>query len=1112
MSLRLVYGRMGSGKTSLCIRESISTERPVFFITPEQFTFTAEKRICALANIHGLSGVEVLSFKRLAQRALSTRAGAALPKLDARTRAILLQKLLMDNAGELTVLSGLVKEQGAAGALGKLLCEMKRYAITPEVLRKAATHLPHLDSKLQDLALLQEAFDNAIRERFSEQEEEIPRLAALLRNENVFAGREIYFDRFDGFDASEYAVIGALLRQNIRVTVTICCLPEEEKVPAFVLHAKMAKRLLAIARENGAEIEQSVILKKERPAEKSLQYLEKAYFTYPTTPSPDVPQGLRLVTAPNPLEEVHYAARRILELCRERGYLFRDIAIAVRNTGAYERYMEAVLPAYGIPFFMDRTIHILEHPLTVFVLSALEIITKGCNYESMFRYIKSGFLRLKADTIDALENYVLATGIHGDIWKSEEKWNLKLQAYTEKESEEDEAFACLADATRRKVMEPILHLQTALKSGKTAIEKCKALYAFVENMQVPKRVKALCKLFEKRGDYASSAEYKGVFNDFVEALDGVCDTFGNEPISTKRLYDILCTAFGEAETGVIPASQDGVSVGGVDRIKGYAVRALLVLGTQDGVFPAPPETGGILNSYDRTILSEFGIELATNAATAQFEEEHLIYKCMTIPSELLEFSYPAANMEGSAQRSSRIFQRMQAIFPKVEHKNLLLGIPEEEKISVPSQTLQQLIHAMLKGEADASMLEAYGWLLENMPEETNAAIKSLSYKNKTVLLSKETMDALLGETISTSVSRLEKLAACPFSYYTTYILGATQRRVMQPGSADAGRFLHDFLDMFSRRLVENGRTWKTVDAAYIDEEFKEIVPILDRRLSPFMLEHSPRYAHLFIRLQDAVRKGVTMLATHMKKSAFEPMGYELSFSENGDLKPLVITLPNGKKVKLTGRIDRADVLKTGEGTFVRILDYKSGAKQFELDDVFWGLNLQLAVYLSAMCAPENASIVGKNQKPAGMLYFQLSDPVLNASPADDTAVLERMRAQKFKLKGLLVNDETILKAMDANLDSTSDILPVQMHAAGIRGSVATGPQFEVLDAYVKKTVKRLLSELESGSVNISPYKKTNETACTYCRYAAFCAHDRHTYRDFQAQKPEEVWQAMEKEV
>lgn len=1112
MSLRLVYGRMGSGKTSLCIREAISCGRPVFFITPEQFTFTAEKRICALTNIHGLSGVEVLSFKRLAQRALSTRAGAALPKLDARTRAIILQKLLMDNAGDLTALSGLVKEQGAAGALGKLLCEMKRYSVTPEALRKAASHLPHVAPKLRDLALLQEAFDDAIRERFSEQEEEIPRLAALLQHENVFAGREIYFDRFDGFDASEFAVIGALLRQNVRVTVTICCLPEEENIPAFILHAKMAKRLLTIARENGAEIEPSVILRRERPAEEALQYLERAYFAYPTKPYADEPKGLRLVTAPNPLEEVHYAARRILELCRERGYLFRDIAIAVRNTAAYERYMEAVLPAYGIPFFMDRTIHILEHPLTVFVLSALEIITKGCSYESMFRYIKSGFLHFQTDTIDTLENYVLATGIRGDIWKSEEKWNLKLCAYAEKESEEDAKIACLADATRRRIMEPILNLQSALKTGKTAVEKCKALYAFVESMRVPRRVKALCKLFEKRGDYAASAEYKGVFNDFIGALDGVCDAFGDEPISTKRLYEVLRTAFGEAETGVIPASQDGVSVGGVDRIKGYAVRALLVLGTQDGVFPAPAESGGILNSYDRAVLSEFGMELATNAATAHFEEEHLIYKCLTIPSELLEFSYPAANMEGSAQRSSRIFQRVQAVFPKVEHKNLLLEDAEEEKISVPSQTLQHVLYALLKGEASDTMLEAYGWLLENMPEETSAATKSLSYKNKTVSLSKKTIAAFLGEAISTSVSRLEKLAACPFAYYATYMLGATERRVMQPGSADAGRFLHDFLDMFSKRLVENGRTWKTVDNSYIDDECKEIFPILDRRLSPFMLEHSPRYAHLFIRLQDAVRKGVNVLASHMKKSVFEPMGYELSFSENGDLKPLVITLPNGKKVKLTGRIDRADVLKTGGGSFVRILDYKSGAKRFELDDVFWGLNLQLAVYISAMCTPENAPIVGENPKPAGMLYFQLSDPVLDASPADDTAVLEKMRAQKFKLKGLLVNDETILKAMDANLGATSDILPVQIHSSGIRGSVATGPQFEVLDAYVKKTVKRLLSELESGCVNISPYKKGNETACTYCRYAAFCAHNGHTYREIQTQKPEKIWQAMEKEV
>lgn len=1112
MPLRLIFGRIGSGKTSLCMQEALEKESPVYFVTPEQFTFTAEKRLCEKVNVHGLSGVEVLSFKRLALRVLSQCEGAALPRLDTRTKAILLQKILVDCAPKLTALGTLGREPGSVSALGRLFGEMKRYSVSPKALRAAAERLPASRAKLYDLAFLFEKYEAAIRDRFLDRDDDISRLAAVLAHENLVEGTEIFLDRFDGFDAAEFAAIEAMLRNGTRVTVTVALRPGDENLPAFSLHAQMVRRLLGAARACGAEIEENVILTRPRPAAEGLCTLEEAYPAYPVNPIHGVPEGLALVTASNPLEEVHRAARRILELCRENGYLFRDIAIAARNTASYERYIEAVLPSYGIPFFMDRTINILEHPFTVFILSAMEVLLRGCSYESMFRYIKSGFLRLQPDTVDALENYVLATGIRGDIWKSEEKWNLKLSAYAKQETEEETELTAIADDTRQRIMAPLLAFGEALKSGKTAAEKCDAIYTFLENMKVQRRVLALCKLSEKRGDYALAAEYRGVYNDFIDALDGVCDAFGDENISTRRLYEVLRAALGEFETGIIPSSQDGVSVGSIDRIKGYDVKALLVLGTEDGVFPASPEKGGLLNDGERSALAEQGLEIPTADTKTSLEEEHLIYKCMTIPSEILEFSYSAAGMEGRARRPSCIFTRIMEIFPNVPHRNMLLGLKDDDMISVPQNTLGYLLEALRTGTASPMMLESYGWLLENYPSETKAAVEGILHQNHTVRLSEETVKAYMGGTLSASVSRLEKLAGCPFSYYATYILGAKERQIMRPGSQDAGRFLHDFLDVFSRRLHENGMRWKDIDDAYIDKEFTEIVPMLDRRISTFMLENSPRFAHLFARLRKAVRVGISMLSRHMKKCAFEPLGYELSFGEGGDIAPLTFTLPGGGEVRLSGRIDRADLLRSEKGNFVRIIDYKSGAKSFELDDVYDGLNLQLAVYISALCAPQNAIVLGENVKPSGMLYFRLVDPVVDAHPEEDAAVLEKMRRQKFKLNGLLVSDEDILKAMDSEIGASSDVLPARIQSTGVRGSVASGAQFEILDAYVKKTVSRLLKALGEGNIEISPYKKGDISACTYCNFAAFCAHDGSRYRHLEKAKAEEIWQAMEAEV
>ncbi len=1114
MSLRLIYGKIGSGKTSLCIREALASEKHVYFITPEQYTFTAEKRICSLVNVHGLGGVEVLSLKRLAARVLAETAGAALPRLSARTKSILLQKILIDNAKKLTVLQTLCKGQGAASALGKLFSEMKRYLITPEELREAAASLPKLEKKLLDVALLFQEYSSAIEDRFSDGDDDLYHFAAAITKENVLGDTEIYLDRFDGFDASEFAAIEAILRAGIRVTVTLCFSPGEEKLPPFVLHAKMANRLLYIAKEAGATIEAPVILSRPRPAAPALQFLENAYFTYPTSVYNGVPEGLSLVAAQNPLGEVHHTAVQILRLCREKGYLYRDIAIAVRNTGDYERYLAAILPGYGIPFFMDRTIHIVEHPFTVFILSALELITKGYTYETMFRYIKSGFLRIPAETIDALENYVLATGIRGDTWKSEEKWNVRMSVYAERETPEETELQAIADATRRKIVTPLCRLEENLKAQKTAAGKCEALYTFLEEMQVPRRVGALSRLFEKNGEYPTAAEYRGVYNDFIDALDGVCDAFGDKNISIRRLYEVLKTALGDVETGIIPAAQDGVSVGSIDRIKGYEVKALFVLGTQDGVFPAAPERGGLLNGTERRMLAEYGLAFVDTEGRARLEEEHLIYKCITIPSSHLSFSFPAASMEGNAQHPSRIYQRVLEIFPKVPTKSLLLGLSEEDKISVPEITLQYLAHDLRSGKAGEKMLAAYGWLLENLPEKTKAAISAMAHQNQARTLSRETIRAFMGNTMTSSVTRLEKLAACPFSYYAYYILGAKERKIMQPGATDAGRFLHDFLDVFSRRLRERGVRWQDVDEAYIDKEFESIVPLLDRRLSAYMIENSARFAHLFVRLKNAVRTAIGVLADHMKKCAFQPLGYELSFGKDGDLAPISFTLPGGTRVELSGRIDRADALSLPEnqGTLVRILDYKSGAKSFALDDVYLGLNLQLAVYITALCSPENALLTGGEAKPCGMLYFRLMDPVLDASPQESDEVVENLRRKKFKLQGLVLSDEKVLQAMDSDIGKSSDILPARLLSTGVGGSVASGKQFEMLSRHVTKTVTKLLSCLEKGDVSISPYRKGTEAACTYCKFSAFCAHDGSAYRMLENRTAAEIWEEMEAET
>ncbi len=1107
MSLRLVYGHIGSGKTSFCIHEALSLNEPCLYIVPEQFTFTAEQRICAAVNVHGLGGVETLSFKRLASRVLASAKGAALPRLDGRMKAIIVQKLLLEHKDNLLMFKNADKDMSLAGELCTLFGELKRYNITPEILRNSAENLPRYSNKFSDIAFLLEKYEETIYERYADRDDDIKMLGEVLLASNYIKDKEVFIDRFDGFDPAELAVIRAMLSVAKRVTVTVSLLPEDQNKNAFMLHANMANKLTAIAKEMHIPVEKNVNLGTRKIDNNELAFLEKAYFTYPTPIFENKTESIKLLAAANPLEEAHHAARSIVKLCRDKGYRYRDIAITARNIDMYEPFLSAAFMSYDIPFFMDRRINILKHPFTVFVLSALELILHGYSYDVMFRYIKSGFVRTRREAVDTLENYVLATGIRGNTWKTEENWRVRAKVYGNEETDEEKECASIADAARRHIIEPITHLEEALRIGKSAAEKCKAIYQFLIETKAKRRVLAIAKLFEKKGEMALAAEYRGVYNDFIDALDGIYESFGDETISIHRLYDMLRVGLGNFETGIIPSSADSVSGGSIDRIKGYNVKALFVLGVTDGVFPASPERGGILPEAERTALSSCGVEIATMENKTIFEEEHLIYKCITMPSSFLCFSYAASDMEGTAMRPSRIYNRIREIFPAVYEVSELMGLTSDEKISVPEITIRHVLSALRTKTADETLRRAMGWLLENRKDEMTSAFSGLCERDTELTLKPETLRAYFGDTFHTSVTRLEKQASCPFSYYTSYILGAKERKIMQPAATDAGRFLHDFIDVFSKRLRENNMNWRAVDSTYIDKEFSIIAPMLNHKINPYAIENSPRLAFLFTRLRVAVRASILMLSEHMRASAFEPLGYELVFDEKGDFLPLTFSLPGGKTVKLTGRIDRADTLYSAEKnqTLLRIIDYKSGTPSFDLGDIYNGLSLQLAVYLSALCTPSNAPFIGKNPIAAGMLYFKIDDPIVDALPSEEKETIHSLYRKKFKLSGLVLSDTAVLEAMDKNVGRSSDVIPARLSGGNPSGNVATEKQFAATADAAMQAAKRLSQEILSGNISVSPYKKENKTACTYCKYRSFCVHDGKTYRTFEEKTPAEIW-------
>jgi ATP-dependent helicase/nuclease subunit B len=392
-------------------------------------------------------------------------------------------------------------------------------------------------------------------------------------------------------------------------------------------------------------------------------------------------------------------------------------------------------------------------------------------------------------------------------------------------------------------------------------------------------------------------------------------------------------------------------------------------------------------------------------------------------------------------------------------------------------------------------------------------LQGFSYSNQVGLIRQERVRKLYGSNIHTSVSRLEKYSACPFSYYVEYGLKAKERHIMKIDAPDMGSFMHSVIDRFSREVSLAGPGWRKLDREWCAAGVGKIVDELVRDMSGSVFQSSSRYRYLAERLKRVLTRAVWLIAEHIKRSTFEPAGYELGFGEDEKLPPITLELPSGEKMILSGRIDRMDCLDTEEARYFRIVDYKSGNKSFKLADVYYGLQLQLITYLDAA----SLSLGNESEKPvlpAGILYFRLDDPIVTGSRGASGEEIEKAIMKELKMKGLLLEDVKLIKEMDTGIDGDSLIIPARINKGGElgRSSAATAEQFGIIKRHVKRLLYKLGEEMLKGDISISPYRRKKMTACAYCGYMSICQFDTrlsgNSYRNLYDRKDDEVWSLM----
>ncbi len=1141
MSLQFIYGRAGSGKTFQCLNQIKSKllenkSKKLVLLVPEQYTLQAERDLINVLKTGGILKTEVLSFRRMAYRVLNEVGGITYPHLHPAGKCMIIYRILDKMKDEFAIFQKSANCKGFVNTISTLITELKRYNVHPDNLDSVLKHLDeenYLKYKLNEIKLIYTEFENILSKSYRDADDELTVLAGKLDETHMYDAAEIWIDGFSGFTPQEYAVISKLMQKADKLYITICTdvLEDERGIDlsdVFSSAKKSYRKLIDIAGNSNTAVLSPIGLNGVKPPRfkdsEELRWLEDNYNSYSYKCYQKSTKDIELFESVNIYSEIEECARDIIMQCRDNGLRYKDITVVTRNLAGYENLIEVIFEQYEIPCFIDSKTEITNHPLVRLVLSMLDIFIENWSYETVFRYLKSGLTGIEDTRIDVIENYVLACGIRGIRWTKNKDWETSIDLVADdKRSIENEQMLLEINRTRSEICEPLLRFRGKIKGRKKATEFCSCLYEFLVEIGVQNRIEEQIDQFNNNGLLKLANEYEQVWNILMDVFDQIVEVMGDETFGLERFTNTLKIGLAEYKISTIPASLDQVLVGSVEHSRSHEIKALYVLGTNDGIFPSAGIKEGILSDADRRILNNNGIELASDTKTQVFDEQQLIYRTLSTPKNFLRLSWPIADHEGKTMRPSIIISRIKKLFPKITEKSNLQKVLNENQIiaaiSSPIPAFNQLVSALRQKNdgADISEIwsEVFSWFskLPNWNERCEIMLKALKHKNVALPVNISKIQELYGSNAYSSVSRLEKYTSCPFAYYIQYGLGARERKIYQMSPPDVGTFMHTVIERFSKMLEEQNISWRAFDKDWCEKQIAIIVDKLLESMRNTIIGGSKRFRTLTARLKRVVTRSVWLIAEHIRMSSFDPIGYEIDFGEGGNYPPIVIELGSGKKVTLVGRIDRVDALKTDDGTYLRIVDYKSGNKDFKLCDVYYGLQMQLITYLDALW--ENAEKQNQDKViPAGMLYFKIDDPIINSNNTATAEEIEMSIMKKLKMKGLLLADVQLIKHMDNTIEGSSKIIPARINKGDTLGksSIASLDQFLVLRTYIRKLLKDMCTEMMKGNVPIKPYKKKKLTSCQYCSFSSVCQFDltqkENSFNMLYDREDEAVWKLM----
>ena len=1098
--LTLLTGRAKTGK-STAVLDRIAARpggRDQILLVPEHASHQAEVDLCRACGAAASRFAEVLSFRRLSDRVLSITGGAAQVTLDAGGKLLTLEKALLEVLPELTVYRRPSRKSAFLRQLLDLFDELRCFEVSPKALYEQSQDISGATrGKLRDLSLLYAAYESRLLRPGLDARDYMTKLCDSLEASGFAAGKDIYIDGFTYFTAQERRCLSILLRQAHSLTVTLLGEPGSRE-EIFEASLRTLERLRRLAEREGKPVKVETLTARDSSA---LGHLERRFFGG-SVPYDGDSAPIRLLQADTVFSEVEQTAAAIRRLLAEGRCRCREITVAARNMEAYESVIETVFERWQLPAYLSRRSDILEKPVLSLLTGVLASVGGGYEYDDMFRWLKTGLAGLAPEECDELENYVLKWEIHGGMWLRDVDWTENPDGYGVPWTPAREERLSRVNALRRRVQGPLSRLAEGLKTGETAAAKVNALYDFCEELSLQDALEVQMRAQAQAGRLQEAEETAQLWEILCGVLDQFVEIVGDESMELEEFTRLFRQVLTEYSVGTIPVSLDQVQVSGVARNDRHTAKYLFLLGANDHVLPTPGQGGGILNEDDRAELLQRGIELAPTGMDQMGIELQNLYAALAQPTEGLTVSWPVTDVSGAELRPAFVVDRLLSLFPslRVEREpaakpyRLTALLPALES-AVPGSPLWRRLE---EEPAFRPRLEA----MERAAAQTRGA------------LSPRAVRALYGQRLSLTASRLERIRTCHFSYFMEYGLKARPRAPAAFDAPQIGTFLHFLLERVTRDVCALGgfaqvdqETLHALTRKYIDEYVQQELHSLRNR--------SARFRYLFARLRNTAYAVVDQAAEELRCSDFVPLAFELSFGDGGeaDLPAVVISEPDSE-LRVGGKVDRVDGwLKDGK-LYLRVVDYKSGKKSFDLSAVRMGLDIQMLLYLFTL-QKTGAARFGAQIEPAGVLYLPARDGILSVQRNIPPEKLQAEREKQLRRSGLLLAEPQVLQAMEHEALTEPRYLPLRVNRSGdLSGSLASAAQLGKLGRYVETLLRDIAGEVRRGNIDADPCCRTEEDSpCRWCDWAPAChfqdGRDGDHLNYILPVKPEEFWREIE---